>query len=59
MYIPQPVKLNLKDGIIETVGGLRKMTVVFMELLDIDVTVSNDKYALDEVCKMRNASILH
>lgn len=49
MYIPQPVKVNLDEGIVETDGGLRKMTVVFMELLDVEIEVSADKDALDEV----------
>lgn len=49
MYVPQPVKINLKEGVVETVGGLRKMTVVFMELLDLEILVSDDKDALAEV----------
>lgn len=55
MYIPRPVKVNLKEGIVETAGGLRKMTVVFMELLDVEVMVSEDKDVLHEV---RRATIL-
>lgn len=51
MYIPQPVKINLKEGIIEKTGGLRKMTVVFMELLDVEVCVSEDKNTLDQVSR--------
>lgn len=50
MYIPQPVKVNLQEGMIEKHGGLRKMTVVFMELLDLTIAVSDDKDALYEVC---------
>lgn len=49
MYIPQPVKINLKDGVVETAGGIRKITVVFMELLDLEIAVSDDKDTLDQV----------
>ena len=49
MYIPQPVKVNLREGIVETAGGIRKMTVVFMELLDVEIAVSEDKDTLHEV----------
>lgn len=49
MYIPQPVKINLKDGVVETAGGIRKITVVFMELLDVEIAVSDDKDTLDQV----------
>lgn len=49
MYIPQPVKAKLNEGIVETGGGLRKMTVVFIELLDVDIDVSEDKDTLDQV----------
>ncbi|CAM9600232.1 unnamed protein product [Ectocarpus sp. 6 AP-2014] len=49
MYIPQPVKVNLKDGVVETAGGIRKITVVFMELLDLEIAVSDDKDTLDQV----------
>ena len=49
MYIPQPVKIKLKDGVVETAGGIRKITVVFMELLDVEIAVSDDKNALDHV----------
>lgn len=49
MYIPQPVKVKLNEGIVETEGGIRKMTVVFMELLDLEVEVSEDKATLDQV----------
>eukprot|EP00903_Cladosiphon_okamuranus_P014404 g13372.t1 len=48
MYIPQPVKINLKDGVVETAGGIRKITVVFMELLDVEIAVSDDKDTLDQ-----------
>lgn len=50
MYIPQPVKINLKDGVVETAGGIRKITVVFMELLDVEIAVSDDKDTLDQAC---------
>lgn len=49
MYIPQPVTVNLREGVVETAGGIRKMTVVFMELLDVDIAVSDDKDTLHEV----------
>lgn len=49
MYIPQPVKIKLKDGVVETAGGIRKITVVFMELLDVEIPVSDDKDTLDQV----------
>lgn len=49
MYIPQPVKVKLNEGIVETGGGIRKMTVVFMELLDLEVEVSENKATLDQV----------
>lgn len=49
MYIPQPVKAKLNEGIVESGGGLRKMTVVFMELLDVDIEVTEDSDALDQV----------
>ena len=49
MYIPQPVKVNLREGVVETAGGIRKMTVVFMELLDVEIAVSDDKDTLHEV----------
>lgn len=49
MYIPQPVKINLKDGVVETAGGIRKITVVFMELLDLEIAVSDDKDTLSQV----------
>eukprot|EP00752_Nemacystus_decipiens_P009643 g8614.t1 len=48
MYIPQPVKIKLKDGVVETAGGIRKITVVFMELLDVDIAVSDDKDTLQQ-----------
>lgn len=50
MYIPQPVKIKLKDGVVETAGGIRKITVVFMELLDVEIPVSDDKDTLDQAC---------
>lgn len=50
MYIPQPVKIKLKDGVVETAGGIRKITVVFMELLDVEIAVSDDKDTLDQAC---------
>lgn len=53
MYIPQPVKVNLREGVVETAGGIRKMTVVFMELLDVDIAVSDDKDTLHEVGSWR------
>lgn len=49
MYIPQPVKIKLKDGVVETAGGIRKITVVFMELLDVEIAVSDDKDTLEQV----------
>lgn len=49
MYIPQPVKIKLDDGVVETAGGIRKITVVFMELLDVEIAVSDDKDSLDQV----------
>lgn len=53
MYIPQPVKVNLREGVVETAGGIRKMTVVFMELLDVDIAVSDNKDTLHEVGSWR------
>ncbi|CAM9438002.1 unnamed protein product, partial [Scytosiphon promiscuus] len=49
MYIPQPVKINLKDGVIETAGGIRKITVLFMELLDLEIAVSDEEDTLNQV----------
>ncbi|CAM9169726.1 unnamed protein product, partial [Phaeothamnion confervicola] len=49
-YVPQPVRQALLDGTFldeeSTVGELRKMTVVFVKLLDINVDVDDDQRAV-------------